>query len=312
MIERRTWLLSCASLALTGLPRIARAQAAPVVRIATSPAESYAQPFFAQSAGLFSAAGIDAQVSLLGTGAAVEAALAGGAIDVGVGTIVSIASAIERGIPFVMIAPGQLTTPQRPTAPLCVAPSSPIRTAKDLEGKTVAVPALKQIVDVALFAWMAKNGADWRSVQLVEVPFPQMGPGIQNGRFDAAMIAEPSLTNALSLGLVRVLTNPFLAIGPVFTAAGWITTKSYMQRNPEVVRKVGEALMKAGAWANTHHDQTAEIVSRITKIKLETILHEPRPVYAESMRSANLQIQLDAALKFGLIDKPLAARELLG
>ena len=313
MIPRRTWIASAAALLAAPLmARPARAQAAATVRMATSPAESYAQPFYAQEAGIFAKNGIDAQIQLLGTGAAVSTALAGGAIDVGIGTIVSIASAIERGVPFVMIAPAQLTTASAPTALLCVEKTSGIQSAKDFEGKAVAVPALKQIVDLVMLAWMEKGGADPTKVQLIEVPFPQMGPGLDRGTFAGAIIADPSLTNALARNNIRALANPFLALAPEFTGAGWITTKSYQQKNPETVRKVADSLLESARWANTHHPQSAEIVSKITKIPVATIEHEKRTVYCESMKNANLQVQLDAALKYGYITHPMTEAQLLG
>lgn len=312
MIARRTWIASAAALLAAPLTaRPGRAQAF-TVRMATSPAESYAQPFYALDAGIFAKNGIDAQVQLLGTGAAVSAALAGGSIDVGVGTIVSIASAVERGVPFVMIAPAQLTTAAAPTALLCVAKNSGLQTAKDFEGKAVAVPALKQIVDLVMLEWMAKGGADPTKVQLIEVPFPDMGPGLERGTFAGAIISDPSLTNALAQGNIRALANPFLALAPEFTGAGWITTKSFQQKNPEISRKVADSLLQSARWANTHHTQSAEIVSKITKIPVATIEHEKRTVYCESMKNANLQIQLDAALKFGYITHPMTEAQLVG
>lgn len=312
MIPRRTWIASAAALLAAPLAaRPARAQAV-TVRMATSPAESYAQPFYARDAGIFAKNGIDAQIQLLGTGAAVSAALAGGSIDVGIGTIVSIASAVERGVPFVMIAPAQLTTPSAPTALLCVGKNSSIQTAKDFEGKAVAVPALKQIVDLVMLAWMEKGGADPTKVQLIEVPFPDMGPGLDRGTFAGAIIADPSLTNALAHDNIRALANPFLALAPEFTGAGWITTKSYQQKNPETVRKVADSLLQSARWANTHHTQSAEIVSKITKVPVATIEHEKRTVYCDSMKNANLQVQLDAALKYGYITHPMTEAQLLG
>ena len=312
MIRRRTFIASAAaSLAVPLAARPARAQAV-AVRMATSPAESYAEPFYAKEAGIFAKNGIDAQIQLLGTGAAVSAALAGGSIDVGIGTIVSIASAIERGVPFVMIAPAQLTTPAAPTALLCVEKNSTIQTPKDFEGKTVAVPALKQIVDLVMLAWMEKGGADPNKVQLIEVHFSDMGPGLDRGTFAGAIIADPSLTYALAKNNIRALANPFLALAPEFTGAGWITTKSYQQKNGETVRRVADSLLEAAHWANTHHPESAEIVSKITKVPVTAIEHEKRTIYCESMKNANLQVQLDAALKYGYINRPITEAQLLG
>jgi len=313
MIDRRSWLLAAAALpAATVMPRVAAAQSAPVVRFATSPAEGYLQPWFAQDAGIFAKDGINAEVSLLANGATVSAAVAGGAIDVGISTITNIANAITRGVPFVMIAPSVLTTTKVPSGLVCVAKTGSIRTAKDLEGKTVAVPALKQIVDLALRVWLTQGGADPDKVQVVESSFADMAPGIERGRFGAAVISEPSLTNAMKHADVRSIGDPYATLGPSYTIAGWITTTAFQQKYPESVRKVTAALLESARWANTHHDQTAVIVSRITKIDVDTIRNEVRPPFAEEIRPQDLQPQLDAAYKFGFLTRAVSAGELFG
>ena len=151
-----------------------------------------------------------------------------------------------------MIAPASITTAKAPGGLLLVGKSSPIRSGKDLEGKVVAVPALRQIADVALRVWVTKTGGDPAKVQVVESPFPDMGPGIDRGTFSAAIISEPSLTNALKHNDVRLLADPYQSIAPEYAVAGWITTQAFQQKNPELVRKLAAALMESGRWANTH------------------------------------------------------------
>jgi NitT/TauT family transport system substrate-binding protein len=308
--SRRAWL--AAGAAFTVLPQTGRAQAFPAVRFATSQAEGYMQPFFAQDAGMFAKAGLSVEITQLASGAAVSTALAGGAIDVGIGTIVNIANAIARSVPFVLIAPASLETPNAPAGLLCVLKTASIASAKDLEGKTVAVPALKQIVDLGLEVWLAKGGADPKKVQVVESSFADMGAGIERGTFAAAVISEPALYAAMSRNTLRVIGDPYGAIAPTYAIAGWITTTGYQQKNPEVVRRVAGALMDAARWANTHHDETAPIVARITKVDVETIRREVRPVYSDALRAAELQPQLDAALKYGYISRAMTANELIG
>jgi NitT/TauT family transport system substrate-binding protein len=312
-IDRHSWLsTAAAALAASGLPCRAWAQAAPVVRFATSPAEGYAQAFYAQDAGIFQKAGLNVDVQLLGSGAAVAAAVAGGAVDVGITTIVNLANAITRGVPFVLVAPAVLTTVKVPSGLMIVTKSSPVRSAKDLEGKIIAVPALKQVVDLAVKVWMTKEGADPAKAQLVESSFADMGPGLERGTFAAAVISEPSLTAAMNRNTLRVLGNPYGAIAPEYTIAGWITTTSFRDKNPELIRKVADALFESARWANTHPNETAAIVSRITKVDIETIRNEKRPVFEERLNLAELQPQLDAAIKFGYLTRAVTVNELVG
>jgi NitT/TauT family transport system substrate-binding protein len=310
-IDRRTWLGAAAAVAAAGGPLASLGQTTPV-RIASSPAESYSQAFYAQEAGIFQRAGLNVDVQLLGTGAAVSTAVAGGAVDVGVATTVNLANAIIRGIPFIVIAPAILTTAKVPGGLLCVSKTSPIRTAKDFEGKIIAVPALRQVADLAARAWLAKGGADVSKVQIVETAFSDMGPGIDRGTYAAAIISEPALTNALRNGNLRSLADPYQAIAPEYLVAVWFTTVQYAEKNPELIRKVAAALTEAGRWANTHHNETAAIVSRITKVDVETIRNGIRPIYGSDLRASEIQPQLDVALKFGFISRAVSVNELMG
>jgi NitT/TauT family transport system substrate-binding protein len=313
-LGRRSWLAaaSAAAAAVAGASLAARGQAAPLVRFATSPTEGYAQAFFAQDAGLFAKAGVNADVQIVSTGAAISAAVAGGTVDVGVATIVNLANAVTRGIPFVLIAPAVLATPKVPPGLLCVATASPIRNAKDFEGKIIAVPALRQVADLAVRVWLSKGGADPAKVQIVEAPFPEMGAGVERGTYAGAAISEPALSAALNRNVVRSLADPYAAIAPEYAIAGWFTTAAYLQKYPDAVRRAAAALMESGRWANTHRSETAAIVARITKTDAEAIRNAPRPLFGEDMKLAEIQPQLDAAFKFGFLSRAVSASELAG
>ena len=313
MLTVRRAALVCAAiaLALAGASGTTFAQAPPTVRIATSAAETYAQAFFAQDQGLFQKAGVNAEVQVLATGAAVQTAVAGGAVDVGVGTTVGLANAAIRGVPFVMIAPAAMSTPKAPTGLICIATSSTLKAAKDFDGKTIAVPALKQTADLAVRAWLAKGGEDPARVHIIEAPFAEMGPSVARGTYEAATLSEPSLTKSVKAGLVKCPIDPFQAIAPSFTFSAWFTTREFAEKNPDAVKKVAAALTEAGKWANTHHFESAAIVSRVNKVEVDTIRAEVRPVFADEIRPAEIQPQLDAGYKFGFLTRPVTTNELL-
>jgi NitT/TauT family transport system substrate-binding protein len=174
------------------------------------------------------------------------------------------------------------------------------------------VPALRQIVDVALRVWLTKNGGDPTKVQVVESAFAEMGPGIDRGTFAGAIISEPSLTNALKHNDVRVLGDPYAAIAPEYAVAGWVTTTAFQQKNPELVRRVAAALMESARWANAHHTESALTISRVTKVDVDTIRNGMRPTFGEELRAGELQPALDAALKYGFLTRPVTANEMFG
>jgi NitT/TauT family transport system substrate-binding protein len=311
-VRRLAWFAAALAVVVGSTPRPGFAQAGPVVRIATSAAESYAQPFYAQDQGLYQKAGVNADVELLATGAAVQTAVAGGAADVGIGTTVGLANAVIRGVPFVMIAPATMTTQKNPTGLICVAKTSNYRTAKDFDGQTIAVPALKQTADLAVRAWLAKGGEDPARVHIVEAAFSEMGPMVERGTYAAATLSEPSMTKSMKAGLVRCDIDPFQAIAPSFMFAAWFTTKEFAEKNPDIVKKIAAALTEAGRWANAHHFESAAIVSKVNKVDVDTIRAEVRPIYSTEIKFGEIQPQLDAGFKFGFLTRAVQANELMG
>lgn len=313
MPNRRSSVLVAIALiaALADEPPARAQQSGPLVRIATSAAETYAQPFFAQELGLYQKAGVNVEVDVLATGAAVSTAVAGGGADIGVATTLNLANAVARGVPFVIIAPAAMETTKAASGLLCVARSSPYKAAKDFEGQTIAISALKQTVDLGLREWLTQGGEDPAKVHIVESPFAEMAAGLERGTYAAAIISEPALSRAQAAGSVRCIGDPFGAIAPNYMFAAWFTTKPFADAHPDLVRKVAAALTAAGAWANAHHFASAAIVSKVNKVDVDTIRAEVRPVYAETLTAAEIQPQLDAGYTFGFLTRPVNADELL-
>ncbi len=309
-----TAALGAVLVALWGCPLAIDAQqapTAPLIHIAASAAETYAQAFFAQDIGLYQKAGLNVEVDTLGTGAAVSSAVAGGGVEIGVATMLNLANAIARNVPFVVIAPAALETTKQPTGLLCVAKTSAYKTAKDFDGQTIAIPALKQTVDLAVREWLQQGGEDPTRVHIIEAPFSEMGPAVERGTYAAAAISEPSLSQAQRAGGIRCIGDPYSAIAPTYMLGAWFTTKDYAAKNPDVVRKVAAALTEAGKWANAHHFESAAIVSKVNKVDVETIRNEVRPRYAEELKLSDIQPQLDAGFKFGFLTRQMNAAELL-
>ena len=80
---------------------------------------------------------------------------------------------------------------------------SPIKSAKDLEGKTVAVNTLKNIGDTTVRESVRKAGGDPSKVKFVEMPFDQMPAALAGGQMDAAWVVEPALATVKAPGRHR-------------------------------------------------------------------------------------------------------------
>ena len=84
---------------------------------------------------------------------------------------------------------------------LMVRKDTKIRTAKHLEGKTIAVNNLNNVGTLAINTAMAKEGGDYTKVKYTEVPFPEMNAALEAPkRVDAIWQVEPGYTGALAAG----------------------------------------------------------------------------------------------------------------
>lgn len=170
--------------------RGAGAQTGPTVRLGTSLADSYAGPLYAADGGYFGRAGLDVAVSILANTGAIAQAAAGNALDVGVADLITVAHAHLAGVPLVCFFGCGLYLSSAPTTLALVANNSPVRTAKDLEGQTVAVVALASISSLGMREWLRQGGADLSKVRIVEMPFPDMVPAMQRGQVAAALASR--------------------------------------------------------------------------------------------------------------------------
>jgi ABC-type nitrate/sulfonate/bicarbonate transport system substrate-binding protein len=117
------------------------------------------------------------------------AAVAGGVVDIDNSTIVSIAQAYQRKIPFTLIAPSGLYSADAPTSVLMVAKDSPLRTASDLNGKTLGASGLRgESPKFAPMAWIDQHGGSSTSLKFVEMTVPEMLSAIPAGRIDGGLI----------------------------------------------------------------------------------------------------------------------------
>ena len=308
---RRTAAIAIA--VLIGVSIVATASAAdaplPVIRVATVPVDAGAEVYYAWKLGFFKANGIDVEITGLSNGAAVTAAVIGGAADVGQSNAVSIAQAHERGIPVVIIAGANRYTIPAKESGLGVPADSPIHTAKDLTGKTIAISGLRGITEIGTRNWLDKNGGDSNSVKLIDMPFPAMADALGQHRMDAALITQPYLEAALETKKVRLVADVYAAIAPDFLLGGWIAMTSWVQAHPALAAAFAKTMYQTAKWANTHQSESAIILADAAKIPLNPTDH--RIPYAEKLVPSDLQKLIDICAQYGLLKSSFPATQLI-
>lgn len=309
---RSSFLMTSFGLVAATLPRPAAAQTESLtLRVAATANDTYAPAYYAQDMGFFKKAGLNVDVQTLNNGAAIAAAVSGAAVDIGVATPITLAIAYLRGFPLVIVAAGALTTTKSPALFLAVSKSSTIRTAKDLDGKTVGENALGSGGEVNLKVWLAQNGSDISRVKLAETKFSEMGIALSRGAVDAVMVTEPAYTMTLRQNIIQVIADLDTAIGPRYLNSCWFSTREFAQKNPESIRRFDRAIYEAQRWANGHHAESAAILAKYSKMDLDLVRSMTRAQLADQLRPSDIQPFLDAAAKYGALARPVSATDLI-
>ena len=281
------------------------------VTVGAPPSQDVGPILYAIRAGLFAKAGLTIDLQQMANGAAISAGVAGGALQIGFSSLQGVIAGHARGIPFSMIAPGGVYVPEDPYAYMFVRKDSPYKTGADLNGKTLGSPALKDLDWIANAEWMEKNGGDFKSAKSIELANPALLPALVAGRLDAYTVGQPWATVALDSGNVRIIGKSFDAIAPHFLMTGWFSTNDYVDHNRDVVERFSRVIRDATVYANAHKSEMIPLLAAFTKLDPGLIARTMKGVDGEYLEAKDIQPMIDATAKYGVIDKPFAAQDLI-
>src|SRR6476659_3166927 len=198
--------------------------------------------FMAMEKGFFKAEGLEIEPVPMAGGAVIVQGITSGDLQFGWTNVISLYQALVEGFDFKLIAGGATNVRgSNESHAIIVGKDSQIRQAKDLEGKSVAVNTLNNIVHLLAMAWVDKNGGTSSKIKFVEIPFPQMEPAMVAGKVDAISVQEPFAAAAARKPEVRVLSNPWGDVVPKFLIASWFASDKWIQKN----KPTGQAFVRA-------------------------------------------------------------------
>jgi NitT/TauT family transport system substrate-binding protein len=306
---RRTMLGGTAALLLA--PGLASAQERTTITMAGLPEDSATPVLYALESGAFKKVGLDVTLSAQRSGSAVASGVAGGAYQIGKISMYPLIEAHAKGIPFVIIAGAGLSTPRNAFAGLMARPDSPIKTAADLQGKTVGVGSLTDMFSLTMRSWMARHGADPTTLKMVEIPISALGEAIATGRVDAGAANEPILSGAPATGKVHLVSHMEDAIAPRFLFTAWCAMKPWADANRSACERFAKVVRESAAFANAHPADTVAEISAFTGIVPAVVRKMHRTEAATSLDPALIQPVVDQIASFKEIPTRFDAKELI-
>lgn len=308
--SRRAFLAATGVLCAS-VPQAVHAQALTRVMLGTAPTDSGMPPVIAQRTGIYRRYGLDVDVQFMGSGAALVAAVIGGTLQIGTTSTIGLVTAHAKGIPLQIIAPTSIYLSENPGELLLVRKDASIRTGADMNGKTIASPAIGDLISTATLAWIDQHGGDAKTVHAIELPSAATPAALAAGRIDAAAMNEPRLSEALQSGNFRAIGKPYDAIASRFLVACFVVTAEFGRANVDLIQRFARAHHDTNVYANAHQAETAEWLSEIAKLDPAAIQRGRREIFAETLAPSDVQHVIDAVARFKLIERPFDARELI-
>lgn len=210
--------------------------------------------FLAKDNGYFAKQGLNVTLTPAANPIAVVSSMVSGQQQFGFVTAPVLINVNAKGTPLQCVS---TVDGQQPAAPapdataLVAAKGSGIKGPGDLAGKKVATVQLSSLNSLAVDVLAKQAGANPKSIQLIQMPFPQMPAALSQGRVQAAVIVAPFVNTALAQG-ATILDRPNQVLFPHGTVTCMSALGSYISKNPKIVTAFHTAMNQAVAYAKTH------------------------------------------------------------
>ena len=258
--------------------------------------------YLGKQQGFFSKRNIDLELKLAQGGAAIVPAVLSGEYQFGFSNVISLLlSQANLGPKLKVVSNGNNSTgdPAKDFGGVVVKADSPIKTAKDLEGKKVATNTLKNIVDTSVKSLVRKAQGDPTKVSFVEMPFPNMGAALEQGQVDAIFVVEPFLSAALAKGWHTLAT--WADVAPNLCVALYFTSTDLVSRNADLVSRFSAAMQESLAYADANPDAVRQIIGTYTQITEDVRKNMTLPKWPADINRSSIETMAGLAVTDGLL-----------
>lgn len=192
--------------------------------------------------GIFEEHGLDVTIETGQGGAAMLPALENGQMDFVIGNAATVVQSAEQGLDMRVVAGFANSLEEGYDVNGVLVPSdSGIRTWSDLEGKTVAINALRGQGDLTIMESVEDDGGDPSAVEFAEVNFPDMQAQMEVGNVDAIWVPEPFQSTADKTDGIEMLGHPNQIIPGLPTVVSF-SSGNIVETQPEAVKRYQAAM----------------------------------------------------------------------
>lgn len=266
--------------------------------------------YLAQKRGYFKQQGLNVHIKTLQSSSQAVPGLAAGTVDFSTLAYESTLAAQEKGtLNFRIVADGYQGS--NDMYEILVKKHSPIRSLKDLKGKTLAINSPHSLGSLIVQTQLQSVGMSLHDVKTVAVPFPNMEAALKTGQADAVAVLEPFITKTQQDLGARSINNVLSGSLANLPLSGWGTTERYVKKYPKTVAAFQRAMIKAQRAAASNRRTVEKTLPTYTKINTKTASIITLGTYPTSLTASRIQRVADLMKREHYLHKNINAKQLV-
>lgn len=280
------------------------------IKVAVAPIQ-FETAYIAQQQGYFTKHGLDVQIVRGADPAALLAQVVSGDVNIGIGSWINVATSAAKGVPVKVIGGNGMVDPKSDNSGVLVAKDSPVKSLKDLAGKTIGVVGVKTGGDIPVLQALEGAGVDVSTVKEVAVPYAGMQAALERKTVDAVVAADSFYHQILAAGYVSI-SNPVREYQANMPVTVWTSTTQWLAQNAATAKKFDDAMTEAVAYYSdpSHHEDVRKVYADVnqTDISKAPTTFVPADV---TFNVKEAQDGVDAMKHFGLLQKAVSVKDIL-
>jgi NitT/TauT family transport system substrate-binding protein len=302
-----TTMIAAAALALSGCGGAGPAKDSPsAITIGLIPVADAGGYFAAKDQGFFGKHNIEVKEESIAGGSALLPALESNSMQIGFSNITSVLQAADSGLDVTCLT-GTVKRNDDTTMLIARKNADKIKSAKDLEGKLVAVSTIGNVNDMLAKNWVDSMGGDSTKVKFVATGFPDMPAALENGTVDAAVVFEPSTTVARNSGITEVPGKTVLDVldNPTAAFSCWVVTKTWLDGHETEAKAFVAALKDADTYLSEDPERLRALLVKDMKVKEDLAEKVVLPTISTALTEDDVRQWETIARKYGIVKNPI-------
>ena len=192
-----------------------------------------------------------------------------GALDISTASANGALFAAGEGVQFKMIASLTREGERGFYTRFMVLKNSPIKTMKDLKGKTISINAFSGSGHLWTRAALEVNGMSEKDMTIVPLPFPAQAEAVKSGKVDVGMFPQPFYTMVEKEGLMRELYSSKTGVPFEEELILLIAKQEFLTKNAAAVRDLLSDLVVVNKWYSEHNKEAKQALIDAKMVRLD-------------------------------------------